>query len=185
MRMNPGAGVSAADWIATAEEGEIARVIRDYGDERFARAIARTICRERVSAPITRTLQLAGIIASAVKTREPGQHPATRSFQAIRIHINAELEELRVALPQACEVLAPGGRLAIISFHSLEDRIVKAFYRHETKGDPFPPDLPVTSAQLTPRLRMVGKAIRADADEIVRNPRARSATLRIAERLDA
>ncbi len=185
MRMNPGAGVSAADWIATAEETAIARVIRDYGDERFARAIARAICRERASTPITRTLQLAGIIASAVKTREPGQHPATRSFQAIRIHINAELQELQSVLPQACEVLAPGGRLAIISFHSLEDRIVKAFIRHEARGDPFPPDLPVTSAQLTPRLRMVGKAIRAGADEIARNPRARSATLRIAERLDA
>lgn len=185
MRMNPAAGTSAADWIATADEAEMARVIRVYGDERFARAIARAICRERAIAPITRTLQLAGIIASVVKTREPGQHPATRSFQAIRIHINAELDELQAVLPQACEALAPGGRLAVISFHSLEDRIVKAFFRREAKGDPFPPDLPVTHDLLAPRLRIVGKAVRTGADEVARNPRARSATLRIAERLDA
>lgn len=185
MRMDPGAGQSAADWINSAAENEIARVIREFGEERFARGIARAIIQARVQSPIERTHQLAEIVASAVHTREPGQHPATRTFQAIRIHVNRELDELRSVLPQACNALAPGGRLAVITFHSLEDRIVKDFLRREAKGDPFPPDMPVTSDRLMPRLRVIGKPVRAGEQEIARNPRARSATLRIAERLDA
>lgn len=185
MRMDPGAGQSAAEWVATAPEADIARVIRDYGEERFARGIARAIVQARAVAPIERTQQLADIVAAAVRTREPGQHPATRTFQAIRIHINRELDELRSMLPQACDALAPGGRLAVIAFHSLEDRIVKDFLRHEAKGDPFPPDMPVTHDRLAPRLRVIGKPVRASEAEIARNPRARSATLRVAEKLDA
>ncbi len=131
--------------------------------------------------PIVTTDRLARIVAGAVSTREPGQHPATRTFQAIRLHINRELDELSAVLPQALDVLAPGGRLAVISFHSLEDRIVKEFMRREAKGDTFPPDLPVPAAMLKPRLRMVGRAIRAGVEELQRNPRARSAVLRVAE----
>jgi 16S rRNA (cytosine1402-N4)-methyltransferase len=185
MRMDPDSGISVADWLAQAEEKEIARVIREYGEERFARRIARVICHERVIAPIDTTQRLAGIVAQAVPTREPGQNPATRTFQALRIHINREMEELRAVLPQALQVLAPGGRLAVISFHSLEDRIAKQFMRKEARGDDFPPDLPVTHSQLTPHMRLVGKAVRPSEAEVSRNPRARSATLRVAEVLDA
>lgn len=185
MRMDPESGISAAEWINSADEGEIFRVIRDYGEERFARRITRAICAERARETITTTDRLAQIVAGAVPTREPGQHPATRTFQAIRMHINRELEELRAVLPQALSVLAPGGRLAVISFHSLEDRIVKDFIRHEAKGDRFPPDLPVPAAMLTPRLRKVGKAIRPGPGELQSNPRARSAALRVAEALHA
>lgn len=185
MRMDPGAGQSAADWIATAPEADIARVIRGYGEERFARGIARAIALARAQSPIERTSRLAEIVASAVKSREPGQNPATRTFQAIRIYINRELDELRSVLPQAIDALAPGGRLAVIAFHSLEDRIVKDFLRHEAKGDPFPPDMPVTHDRLAPRLRVIGKPVRAGGPETARNPRARSATLRVAEKLDA
>ena len=185
MRMDPDAGVSAAQWLAQAEEKEIARVIRDYGEDRFARRIARVICMERVRLAITTTGRLAEIVAQAVPTREIGQHPATRTFQAIRIHINRELEELQAVLPQALQALAPGGRLVAISFHSLEDRIVKQFMRTEAKGDHFPPDLPVRQDQMQPRLKLVGKAIRASAQECAHNPRARSAVMRVAEVLHA
>ncbi|MHB8454176.1 MAG: 16S rRNA (cytosine(1402)-N(4))-methyltransferase RsmH [Acidiferrobacterales bacterium] len=181
MRMDPDSGVSAADWINRAEESEISRVIRDYGEERFARRIARAICAERVREPIVTTDRLARIVAGAVSTREPGQNPATRTFQAIRLHINHELDELSAVLPQALDVLVPGGRLAVITFHSLEDRIVKEFMRREAKGDAFPPDLPVPAAMLEPRLRVVGKAIRPGVEELQGNPRARSAVLRVAE----
>jgi len=184
MRMDPDHGASAAEWLNRAEESEISRVIRDYGEERFARRVARAICAERVREPITTTGRLARIVAGAVPTREQGQNPATRTFQAIRLHVNRELDELRAVLPQALQVLAPGGRLAVISFHSLEDRVVKEFVRREAKGDRFPPDLPVSADMLNPRLRAVGKTIRPDVEELRRNPRARSAVLRVAEVLD-
>ncbi|HEX9627148.1 MAG TPA: 16S rRNA (cytosine(1402)-N(4))-methyltransferase RsmH [Acidiferrobacterales bacterium] len=181
MRMDPDAGESAADWLNRAAEDEIARVLRDYGEERYARRIARAICRVRAETPIATTRQLAELIARTVPTREPGQHPATRSFQALRIQVNGELDELRAVLPQALDALAPGGRLAVISFHSLEDRIVKRTLRAAARGDDYPPDLPVTADALHPRARLVGKARRASEAEVARNPRARSAVLRVAE----
>jgi 16S rRNA (cytosine1402-N4)-methyltransferase len=182
MRMDPGTGESAADWINRAEENEIVRVLRDYGEERFARRIARAILRERSIEPITTTRRLAEIVARAVPVREKSRDPATRSFQAIRLHVNRELEELTAALPQTVPALAPGGRLAVISFHSLEDRLVKHFMRAEAKGRELPPGLPVRHDQFRARLKLIGKAIRAGAGETQRNPRARSAVLRVAER---
>ncbi len=183
MRMDPATGMTAAQWLATAEEKEIARVLREYGEERYSRRIARSIVAARSGAPVVRTAQLAKLVADSIPRREPGKDPATRSFQAIRIYLNQELSELRRMLPQALQVLAPGGRLAVLSFHSLEDRIVKRFMREQMRGDGYPPDLPVTQAQLQPRLRLVGKACRAAPAEVADNPRARSAVLRIAERL--
>jgi 16S rRNA (cytosine1402-N4)-methyltransferase len=182
MRMDPGAGEAAADWLNRAEENEIVRVLRDYGEERFARRIARAILRERSIEPITTTRRLAEIVARAVPTREKSKDPATRTFQAIRIYVNRELEELTTALPQAVPALTPGGRLAVISFHSLEDRLVKHFLRAEAKGRELPPELPVRHDQFRARLKIIGKAIRAGAEETQRNPRARSAVLRVAER---
>jgi 16S rRNA (cytosine1402-N4)-methyltransferase len=183
MRMDPDIGESAADWLNRADESEIARVIKEYGEEKFARRIARFIVEERSIQPIETTEQLARLCARAVKTREPGKDPATRTFQAIRIHVNQELAELESALPQALAVLRPGGRLVVISFHSLEDRLVKRFMQKEARGDEFPPDLPVTQTALNPRLRAVGKPVRPGEAEIRNNPRARSAVLRVAERL--
>ncbi len=183
MRMDPQSGESAAQWISRADESEIMHVIRKYGEERFARRIARVIVRERANAAITTTRQLAETVASAVPTREAGKNPATRTFQAIRIYINRELDELSAALPQALRALTPGGRLAVISFHSLEDRIAKHFLRTEARGGEFPPELPVLPNQFCPRLRVLGKAIRAGAAETQRNPRSRSAVMRAAERL--
>lgn len=183
MRMDPERGESAADWINRADEVELARVIRDYGEERFARRIARTIVAERAQSPIETTDRLAAICARAVRTREPGKDPATRTFQAIRIHINRELQELESVLPQAVEALDEGGRLAVISFHSLEDRMVKRFLQKEARGDEYPPDLPIPQSALKPSLRIVGKPVRADDDEVRHNPRARSAVLRVAERI--
>ncbi len=185
MRMDPGSTPSAAEWLNHAGEQEIAAIIREYGEERFAKRIAKVICRERAVQPIETTLQLARIVAQAVPTREPGKDPATRTFQALRMHVNRELDELRAVLPQTIEALAPGGRLAVISFHSLEDRIVKHFLRDQARGDDFPRDLPVRRAQLNPRLRLIGKAVHASAAEVQANPRARSAVLRVAERLGA
>ncbi len=183
MRMDPGSGLSAAQWLATASEEEIGEVIREYGEERFAKSIARTLVAARQQAPIERTAQLAQIIAHAVGWREGGQHPATRSFQAIRIYLNRELEELTAVLPQCVDKLKPGGRLAVISFHSLEDRIVKRFMRAESQGEKLPDRLPVRAASLKPgRLRLVGRAHHATEAEITANPRARSAVLRVAER---
>ena len=182
MRMNPQAGESAADWIRRAEENEIARVIREYGEERFAKRIARRIVIEREIEPITTTRRLAEIVARAVPSREKNKDPATRTFQAIRIHVNRELEELQEVLPQTIRLLATGGRLVVISFHSLEGRIVKHFLRAEMKGDDLPPDFPVRHDQFHPRLKTVGKVIRAGDAEASRNPRARSAVLRVAER---
>ena len=183
MRMNPQAGVSAAEWLAQASEREIADVLWKYGEERFSRRIARAIVNSRDESPITTTLQLAELIAAAAPSRERHKHPATRSFQAIRIFINRELEDLEEALPQAVEALAPGGRLAVISFHSLEDRIVKRFIRDQYRGPQLPPDLPVIPEGYAPKLKPVGKQIRAEAAEVDANPRARSAVLRVAERV--
>jgi 16S rRNA (cytosine1402-N4)-methyltransferase len=186
MRMDPGSGLSAAQWLATADEGEIREVIREYGEERFAGKIARALVASRQSAAIERTAQLAQIIAHAVGWREAGQHPATRSFQAIRIYLNRELEELTGVLPQCVDHLQPGGRLAVISFHSLEDRIVKRFMRVESQGEQMPARVPVRADSLKPgKLRLVGRAQHADDSEIAANPRARSAVLRVAERMAA
>ena len=185
MRMDPGSGLSAAAWLATASEGEISEVIRTYGEERFAKSIARAIVAARQNAVLGTTGQLANLIAATIKRREPGQHPATRSFQAIRIYINRELEELNSVLPQCVESLESAGRLAVISFHSLEDRIVKRFMRDEAQGEQAPARLPIPAAMLKPgRLRLVGRAQRAGAAEVAGNPRARSAVLRVAERMD-
>jgi len=185
MRMDPGSGLSAADWLATATEGEISEVIRTYGEERFAKSIARTIVAARQEEAISSTAQLASLIAGTLKWREPGQHPATRSFQAIRIYINRELEELSQVLPQCVDFLKPGGRLAVISFHSLEDRIVKRYMRDESQGEQAPRRLPIQAAMLKPgRLKLVGRAQHASDVEVVANPRARSAVLRVAEKMD-
>jgi 16S rRNA (cytosine1402-N4)-methyltransferase len=183
MRMDPGTGISAAQWLAEAGERDIAEVLFGFGEERHARRIARAVVRSREQAPLRTTRQLAELIAAAVPARDPHKHPATRSFQAIRIFINRELEELQAALQQAPGILARKGRLAVISFHSLEDRIVKRFIRHEYLGEQPPPGLPVTGRERAPRLRPVGKAVRPRQEEVAANPRARSAVLRIAERL--
>lgn len=184
MRMDPDSGMSAANWLATATEGEIGEVIRSYGEERFAKSIARALVAARQKERIGTTGQLARLIAAAVKKREPGQHPATRSFQAIRIYLNRELEELKAVLPQCVERLLPGGRLAVISFHSLEDRIVKRFMRDEAQGEQAPARLPIPAAMLKPgRLKLVGRARHASDAEVAANPRARSAVLRVAERV--
>ena len=185
MRMDNEAGQSAAQWLAKAGEREIADVLRELGEERFARRIARAIVSARTVAPITSTGRLAELIAAAVPTREPGKHPATRSFQAIRIHVNRELEQLETALPQAVRLLAPGGRLCVISFHSLEDRIVKRFIRREEQGDPVYAGLPNVPPHARPRMKRVGGAIVAGDAEVAANARARSAVLRVAERLAA
>ena len=185
MRMDNEAGQSAAQWLAKAGEREIAAVLFELGEERFARRIARAIVAARAIEPILSTGQLAGIVAAAVPTREPGKHPATRTFQAIRIHVNRELEQLEQALPQAVRLLAPGGRLCVISFHSLEDRIVKRFIQREERGDPVYAGLPDVPAHARPRLKRVGGKVVAGEAEVAANPRARSAVLRIAERLAA
>lgn len=185
MRMDPDSGESAAEWLARATETEIADVLYGLGEERYSRRIARAIVRVRSEQSIATTQQLAAIVSAAVPTRERGKNPSTRTFQAIRLHINRELDELRDALPQAVAALAPGGRLVVISFHSLEDRIVKQFMRREERGEELPPDLPVRHAQVAGRLQVVGKAVRAGNDELQRNPRARSAVLRVAERVHA
>ncbi len=185
MRMDNSGGMTAAQWLARAPESEIARVIKEYGEERFAKGIARAIVARRREAPITRTKELADIVAGAVRTREPGKHPATRTFQAIRIHINRELEEIDAALEGSLAALKPGGRLAVISFHSLEDTRVKRFIQRKSQEDPMYAGLPEVPAHARPKLRRIGKAIHPSAAEIERNPRARSAILRVAERLAA
>ena len=184
MRMDTSRGQTAAEWLAQASQRELAEVIKNYGEERFANAVAKAIVAARSGGAIATTRQLAEIVASAVRTREQGQHPATRSFQAIRIHLNQELEELSLALPQAVAALNPGGRLVVISFHSLEDRIVKRFLRDESRPPQLPARLPLRAAELPPpRLRLVGKPIMPTAAEIDANPRARSAVMRVAERI--
>lgn len=184
MRMDRTEGMSAAQWLEVAQEAEIREVLSSYGEERFAKQIAKAIVAARRRGPIRSTGQLAALVGTAVRTREPGQDPATRTFQALRIHVNQELEELSVALPQALAVLAPSGRLAVISFHSLEDRIVKRFMRENARAGALPEQLPVRARELpSPKLRVLGKPVRADADEVRANPRARSAVLRVAEKL--
>lgn len=179
MRMDSGAGQTAAQWLATVDESELVRVLREYGEERYARRVARAIVERR---PVVTTGQLAALIEASIPVREKNKHPATRSFQAIRIAVNRELEELREVLEQTLEVLRPGGRLAVISFHSLEDRIVKRFIRDCQKGGQHPAHLP-PPPEHRPTLRAVGKArMPGDAETSV-NPRARSAVLRVAERL--
>jgi 16S rRNA (cytosine1402-N4)-methyltransferase len=186
MRMDASGGITAADWLAQASAQEIREVIRTYGEERFAKQIAAAIVAARARGPVRTTRQLASLVAAAVPAREPHQDPATRTFQAIRIHVNQELEELSLALPQCLELLRPGGRLVAISFHSLEDRIVKRFLRSEARPDRLPARLPVRAHETArPRLALLGRAIRPDPREIASNPRARSAVMRIAERLPA
>ncbi len=183
MRMDPSAGPSASEWLAQADQQDIATVLFEFGEERYSRRIARAIVQARQEAPIVTTGRLAAVIAKAVPSRERGKDPATRSFQAIRIYINRELDALRECLSQILDVLAPGGRLAVISFHSLEDRIVKRFIRTQARGDDLPPGLPVQDADRHPRMRPVGKPVYPGDAEIERNPRARSAVLRVAEKL--
>lgn len=183
MRMNPATGQSAAQWLAVAEEADIAQVLKEYGEERFARRIARAIVDARGAQPILTTLQLAKIVAEANPAWEKGKHPATRAFQAIRIYINDELTDLERFLASVLDLLAIGGRLAVISFHSLEDRLVKRFIRAQVRGDEVPMYIPVTAAQMHVRLRALGKAIKPSEQEIAVNPRARSAVLRSAEKI--
>jgi 16S rRNA (cytosine1402-N4)-methyltransferase len=182
MRMNPQAGLSAAAWLAVADEQTITQVLFEFGEERFARRIARSIVAARGETPLTTTAQLAELIAAAVPVREPGKHPATRSFQAIRIFINNELDDLQKLLDDVIELLKPGARLVIISFHSLEDRIVKRFIRDQERGPKIPAHIPLTAQQYKPRLRAIGKALKANDDEVSDNIRARSAIMRVAER---
>jgi len=183
MRMDPTRGETAAEWLARAGEAELRGVIKNYGEERFAGPIAKAIVGARARGGIRTTLELARVVAAAVRTRERAQDPATRTFQAVRIHVNQELAELSLALPQALERLAPGGRLAVISFHSLEDRIVKRFFRGEARPQ-LPERLPVKATEMPhPRLKLVGRAVRPSAREANANPRARSAVLRVAEKL--
>ncbi len=183
MRMDTSRGITAAEWLNQAPEEEIARIVRDYGEERFARQVARAVVKARESAPIRTTRQLAVLVAGAVRTRERGQDPATRTFQAVRIFINRELEEIQAALPKAVGRLRVGGRLVVISFHSLEDRMVKRFMREESEGEQVPPEIPLPAHALRGgRLRLVGRAVKPGDAECAVNPRARSAVMRVAER---
>ncbi len=185
MRFDTSQGISAAEWLHKASLREIADVLKQLGEERHASRVARAIVSARAATPITRTHQLRDVVATAIPSWERDRHPATRTFQAIRIHVNRELENIAAALPQALAALRPGGRLAVISFHSLEDRIVKRYLRTEARGDDHPADMPVLARDLKPRLRLVGPAQRPTAVEIARNPRARSAVLRVAEKVAA
>lgn len=183
MRMNPEQGLSASEWVMTMPEVEIARVLKDYGEERFAKRMARALVEARQQEPITRTLQLANILKEANPAWEKHKHPATRGFQAIRIAVNNELDDLERVLADSVDLLVSGGRLAVISFHSLEDRIVKRFIRDQERGKEFPAFVPVTEEMLDRKFKRVGKAIMPSEQEVAVNPRARSAVLRIAERL--
>lgn len=191
MRMDTSYGETAAEWLNSVTESQLEKVIRSYGEERYAKQIARAIVMARARHPISTTIQLAEIVAAVVRTREHQwggkQHPATRTFQAIRIYLNQELEELSLTLPQCMDLLNPGGRLVVISFHSLEDRIVKRFMRTEASSDRLPHKLPLRDKEVKElskqRLRLVGKAQRPSAREIAVNPRARSAVMRVAERI--
>ncbi len=183
MRMDQTCGQSAADWVNSASEEEIARVLKEFGEERFAKRMARAIVLERQRVPFTRTKQLADVIKEANPAWEKGKHPATRAFQAIRIQVNNELADLEQVLEQALKVLAIGGRLVVISFHSLEDRVVKRFIRRQEQGDPVPMGLPIRDAQLNKRMRSCGKAIKASDGEVGLNVRSRSAIMRVAEKI--
>ncbi len=183
MRMNPDAGVSAAQWIASVREADLADVLFRYGDEHFSRRIARAIVTARQEAPIETTLQLAAIIKKAHPKWDHKKHPATKSFQAIRIYINGELDELDKVLAASLSVLRSGGRIAVISFHSLEDRAVKQFIKLQSSGPELPPGLPIQDADIQKNMKSVGKAIKASKAEIDVNVRSRSAVLRVAEKL--
>lgn len=183
MRMDQSSSPSAAEWLSKATEKELISVLKGLGEERYAKRIAMAIIHYRAQQPLTRTRQLVEIIEHAAPTREKNKHPATRSFQAIRIFINRELDELQKGLRQALKVLCPAGRLVVIAFHSLEDRIVKRFIRDQSRGGEYPPDLPVNTSAFKPLLKAIGKAHKPGSEEISRNPRARSAILRIAEKL--
>jgi 16S rRNA (cytosine1402-N4)-methyltransferase len=190
MRMDTSQGQTAADWLASASQAHLEEVIKNYGEERFAKQVARAIVAARSQQPVTTTHQLAAIVGTAVRSRkrEDKQNPATRTFQAIRIYINQELEKLSLVLPQCVEVLKPGGRLVAISFHSLEDRIVKRFMRESANADRLPKEVPLRAMEVQRlsrnKLRVVGKAVRPVAEELAANPRARSAVMRVAERLN-
>ena len=185
MRMDTSRGMTAAEWLADAPVADITRVLREYGEERFAYEIAKAIVAARAGGHVATTGQLAAIVEATVWKREPGQHPATRTFQALRIFINQELEELSLVLPQVVAALATGGRLVVISFHSLEDRIVKRFMRDASRPPQLPARLPVRAVDMPkPKLALVGKALRPSDDEVAANPRSRSAVMRVAERLD-
>ncbi|MBD9427580.1 16S rRNA (cytosine(1402)-N(4))-methyltransferase RsmH [Pseudomonas sp. PDM15] len=185
MRMNPDAGVSAAQFIATASADEIARVFKEYGEERFAKRMARAVVERREQKPFERTADLAAVLTEANPAWEKGKNPATRAFQGLRIHVNNELGDLERGLDAALETLAVGGRLVVISFHSLEDRIVKQFMRRQAKGeaDNLPRDLPIIPKAFEPRLKLLGKPIYAGEAELKANPRSRSAVMRVAEKL--
>ncbi|MDO8350290.1 MAG: 16S rRNA (cytosine(1402)-N(4))-methyltransferase RsmH [Gallionella sp.] len=185
MRMDTSSGLTAAQWLETVDEGLLTEVIRDYGEERFAKQIARALVAARAIQPIETTRQLVELVSTAVRTREPGKNPATRTFQAIRIYLNQELEELEHVLPECVAHLKTGGRLVVISFHSLEDRMVKHFMRAMHDADKLPRNVPIRASEV-PRgkLKRVGKAVRAGEAELQANPRARSATMRVAERSD-
>lgn len=185
MRMNPQEGVSAAQWLANADEGEIARVLKEFGEERYARRMARAVAMRKEIKPFLRTLDLAEVLTAANPRWERDKHPATRAFQGIRIHVNRELVDVELGLQAALEVVAVGGRLVVISFHSLEDRLVKQFMRRQSRGgsDDLPRDLPVEAAEFLPRLRLLGKPVCPGEAEVKVNPRARSAVMRVAEKL--
>lgn len=183
MRMDTSRGATAAQWLADADERELREVIRNYGEERFAKQIAGSIVAARARCPVATTRQLAGIVAKVVHKGASRQDPATRTFQALRIHVNQELEELTKVLPQCVAALAPAGRLVAISFHSLEDRIVKRFLREHSQPPRLPKRLPLRAAELPqPLLKLIGRAQRPTDDEVAANPRARSAVMRVAER---
>ncbi len=183
MRMDPNQGISAAEWLACATEREIAQVIKDYGEERYAKRIAKAICVARKETPIVTTVQLATIVKQAHPQWERHKHPATQTFQAIRIWINNELEDLQTCLEQSLDVLVIGGRLLVISFHSLEDRMVKRFIRKHSQEPVELKRLPIMSMEWRPKLKSLGRGIKSDAQAIAMNPRSRSAVLRIAEKL--
>ncbi len=183
MRMDSSKGETAAEWIATADERDIAIVLKEYGEERFAKRVAKFIVERREEEPITTTGQLVSIISDAVPKKEKHKHPATRSFQAIRIFINRELDDLEECLGKTFDILDIEGRLVIISFHSLEDRMVKRFMRKNSTVMKLPPEIPIVPEELKPRMRLIGKANKASEVEIKQNPRARSAVMRVAERI--
>lgn len=182
MRMNNQSGQTAAEWLNSADADDIAVVLKEYGEERFARRIARAIVEARQVKPFATTAELASLIAKANPSKEKGKHPATRSFQAIRIFINRELDDLADVLEQSLKALKPGGRLVVISFHSLEDRMVKQFIQRKEKGEPLPRHLPIREEMIKRELRSVGKAVKASEEEVKRNVRSRSAIMRIAEK---
>ncbi len=182
MRMDTDAGVPASEWLRQQDENSLAKVLKDYGEERFARRIARAILQRQKDGPIRTTTELADVIRAAIPAWEKHKDPATRSFQAIRIAVNNELDDLEKGLAQAVELLRVGGRLVVISFHSLEDRLVKRFMRQHARPAQLPKRLPVTVDQAKPPLKLIGKAVRASAAEVAGNPRARSAVMRVAEK---